>query len=54
MTGLLQGVLLGMGISFEIRERKKRRQGEGNSPNEHAVSDGDETDERTGLIGSEQ
>lgn len=56
MTGFLQGCLLAMGISFEIRERRKRKElgtTVDGTINGHAESQ-EEVDERTTLLGSEQ
>ncbi|KAG8527494.1 uncharacterized protein KY384_007646 [Bacidia gigantensis] len=51
-TGILQGILLSMSISFEIRDWKRQKQ-KVKDPNEDA-DENPEADERTGLIGSEQ
>ena len=56
MTGVLQGFLLGMGIMFEVRERRRQnREGE----NEEVNGDGNgfaghRDNERTRLLDSEQ
>ncbi|KAF6229026.1 hypothetical protein HO133_007140 [Letharia lupina] len=66
VTGVLQGCLLVMGITFELRARKKGKAGLGGvagDSNEHAnqmngnghgYADGDEDHERTGLLGNER
>lgn len=56
VTGCLQGFLLAMGISFEIRERRKRKElgtTVDGTTNGHAESQ-EQVDERTTLLGSEQ
>ena len=56
VTGCLQGCLLAMGISFEIRERRKRKElgtTANATMNGHTESQ-DDVDERTNLLGSEQ
>ncbi len=66
VTGVLQGCLLVMGITFELRDRRKKVAGEGGvngDRDEHAgeangishehVHD-EEDHERTGLLGNER
>jgi hypothetical protein len=48
VTGCLQGVLLGMGISFELRDYRKRKAEERRSSAEENSA---EPDERTALLG---
>ena len=55
-TGILQGTVLAMGISFAIRDRRKRREmEEGNVGNGHAVAaegeEEEEENEETPLLG---
>lgn len=57
VTGILQGCLLVMGVSFEIRDRRKGRAEEETTTN-GVIVDGSggretETDERTRLLGNE-
>ena len=55
VTGCLQGCLLIMSISFEIRERSKRKKHEGTGnevTNGHSTGE-PELDERTRLLGHE-
>ena len=52
VTGVLQGCLLGMGITFEVRKWKKRKQGGENvDGNGHA---GDDDHEGTRLLDNER
>ena len=62
MTGVLQGCLLVMGITFELRARTKKMAADGGG-NEHADEanriahghvNGDEDHERTSLLGHER
>jgi len=54
VTGVLQGCLLGMAITFEVRKWRKRKHVEGatdDSANGHTEPEnGNEVDERTGLL----
>ena len=52
VTGVLQGCLLAMGITFELRERRGRR-AEVETPNENVIAVED-ADERTRLLDNEQ
>lgn len=66
MTGVLQGCLLAMGITFELRARRKGIAGEGGvnaDSNGHADEangsaqehvNGEEDHERTGLLRNER
>lgn len=66
VTGVLQGCLLVMGITFELRARKKGKSGLGVAAggssdhadqangNGHSHIDRDEDHERTGLLGNER
>ena len=58
VTGVLQGCLLGMGITFEVREWRKKKRGEdGGHENGHAGVDddpGSEDHERTALLDNER
>ena len=66
MTGFLQGCLLVMGITFELRARRKRKAGkvgvngdrDGRTDEANGVAhehvSGEEDDERTGLLGNER
>ena len=47
VTGCLQGVLLGMGITFELRDRRKRKAEERRSREENST----DPNERTALLG---
>ena len=52
-TGILQGIVLTMGISFAIRDRKKRKEIEnGSAANGHVVAEEEEDhNEETPLLG---
>ena len=52
MTGVLQGCLLAMGITFELRELKKRK-AQREALEENGVADED-GDERTRLLENER
>lgn len=66
MTGILQGCLLVMGITFELRARRKKMAGDGDgngdgnghahgaNGNTHGHVTGEEDHERTVLLGSER
>ncbi len=55
VTGVLQGCLLAMGITFELRERRRRKaQGEARAGNRVANEDDDDDDERTRLLDNER
>ena len=53
VTGVLQGSLLVMGVTFEMRERRRRIEEGVLEGNGHAP-EGERDDERTGLIGNER
>lgn len=52
MTGVLQGCLLVMGITFEIRERRRKARERDLGVDGHG--DGEMNDERTALLGNER
>ena len=52
VTGVLQGCLLAMGITFELRELRKRK-AQGEAPEGNGVVSED-SDERTRLLGNER
>jgi len=52
VTGVLQGCLLTMGITFELREFRKRK-AQGEAPDENWVA-GEDGDERTRLLENER
>lgn len=57
MSGVLQGFLLGMAVIFEMRERKKRRDGKDSldgGSNGHSIEEGGDEDERTALLRNER
>ena len=66
MTGILQGCLLAMGVTFELRARKKGMSGKGGvngmnnghtdeiNANAHEHINGEEDHEGTGLLGNER
>lgn len=56
VTGVLQGCLLVMGITFEVRKWKKRKQeGEGGEENGHGNGSAEDEDhERTRLLDNER
>lgn len=59
VTGVLQGCLLGMAITFEIRKWRNRNHAEGRTDDRandgHAEPEsGNDADERTGLLGTER
>lgn len=58
VTGVLQGCLLGMAITFELKERRNRKNAEeGANPSANGrleVENGTEDDEGTTLLGNER
>ena len=57
MTGVLQGCLLVMGITFELRARRKGKAGEGDVNGDGIAPEHgsrEEDHERTGLLGNER
>lgn len=56
MTGVLQGFLLGMGIMFEVRQRRRQKKdGENEEVNDEGNGfAGHEDNERTRLLDSER
>lgn len=57
VTGCLQGGLLAMSILFELRERKRRKEGDGIVGNEHEGQNGqveEDDDETTTLLGNDR
>ena len=58
VTGVLQGCLLGMAITFEVRKWRKKTRAEGEmdeSADGHpGPEDGNEDDERTSLLTNER
>lgn len=58
VTGVLQGCLLGMAITFEFKEwRNRKKAGEGADPSANErleIENGTEDDEGTTLLGNER
>ena len=52
VTGVLQGCLLAMGITFELRKLRKRKE-QGEAPEANGVA-GEDDDERTRLLDNER
>ena len=53
MTGILQGCLLAMGITFELRKARERRS-QGEAPEENGDIREEDDDERTRLLDNER
>lgn len=57
VTGSLQGALLAISINFELRERSRRKEGDGTVGNEHMEQNGhveDDDNDTTTLLGNER
>ena len=59
VTGMLQGILLVMSISFEIRDWRQRKKADKSSPEQNGYATGSaggrvQDDERTGLLENER